>query len=115
MIKWFSMLAVVLGLTACAARSVDPSYNLDASAKEGVITGSISYSGRLSGYNVHYRNLSTGDTGRIQVGEAAVLIPIRPKNDLNDRKTFGNIFAIALAPGNFLLNQQWLLALRCWT
>jgi hypothetical protein len=74
---------------------------LNATGKAGIVTGSITYAGSLSGYSVFYRALSGGQEGRVQTGEAVLLIPYIPKGDASVLGTPGELFAIELVAGEY--------------
>jgi hypothetical protein len=100
MIKTVISLATTLVLFGCATQSVDSSYVLNSQSGDGVITGSISYAGRFSGYGIFYKNLATGETGRLQIGESQALLPPR-KSEFEDPHVVGMVFAVKLPAGDY--------------
>jgi hypothetical protein len=74
---------------------------LNATGNAGVVTGSITYAGSLSGYSVFYRALSGVKAGRLQTGEAVLLIPYIPKGDVSLLGTRGELFAVELVAGEY--------------
>lgn len=86
-------------LSACAAQSITQDYTLTAEAREGVVTGSVSYSGRYSGYYVHYRQLPGGVRGEFSFGSSVAVVP--DKGDFSEPGLRGSVFAKALPPGEY--------------
>ena len=88
-------------LAACATPSVPPSFRLDSSKSDGVVSGSLSYDGRYSGYRVLYRRFPDGKPERFEIGESMVLIPTVPQWDFKEANLSGNVFAASLPAGEY--------------
>jgi hypothetical protein len=88
-------------VAACATPNVSQDYRLNPSSNDGVVMGSVTYSGRYSGYSVEFRQVPTGQTGRFQTGESVALIPQVPKGDFGSAAPRGTVFAAALAAGDY--------------
>lgn len=94
-------LTFVVLLAACATPNVEQDFRLNPASNEGVVAGSVTYSGRYSGYSVRYRHLPSGTSGKFETGQGVALIPYVPKGDFNDATLRGNVFAAALPAGDY--------------
>lgn len=91
----------VLLLSGCASTDVAKDYRLGPDSKVGVVTGSVSYSGRFSGYGVFYRQLPSGASGTFETGSSMALLPFPDKGDFDQKDLSGTVFAAALPPGDY--------------
>lgn len=94
-----AFLSFILG--ACATPDVASDYKIDRESKQGVVTGSVSYVGRPSGYRVYFRQIPGGYSGSFGTGAASTLLPFSEKGDFNDQHGLGTVFAAALPPGEY--------------
>lgn len=104
-----ALVGLTLLLAACATANVNPEYRLKADAAEGVITGSVSYSGRYSGYRVYYRRVGGEELGYFEIGTGNALLPIVEKGDFAIRGLRGTVFAAQLPAGEYEMH-RWIVS-----
>ena len=105
---WFGALCL-LALTACTSTpNIKSDYRLNSNSNSttGVMLASIEYVGGYSGYSVTLADTPFTKSWNIQFGEGMALIPIPPKGDFSDYDSKGELFAIALPPGEYQV-EHW--------
>lgn len=95
-------LALALLATGCASRNIDPAYQLDPAGTSGLLVGSITYEGPISGYRVYYRMAGSESGAFVEAGAGSVFEPgFHAKQDLETLGLMGKLFAVKLPPGEY--------------
>ena len=98
-----SMLISLLWGCATPTASVGASYSLDSNSANGLLVGSVKYSGLLSGYKVYFHGLDNDASGYFEAGKGIMLNPIPPKSDF--RGVNGVLQVTELPAGNYEISR----------
>ena len=98
-----SILISMLWGCATPTASVGKSYTLDSNSSNGLLVGSVKYSGLLSGYKVYFHGLDNDTSGYFEAGKGIMLIPVPPKSDF--RGVNGKLQVTELPSGNYEISR----------
>ena len=100
MFRLLSILLLACFLTACATPNISSSYTPDTNSGQGVVFGSISYTGTYAIYRVYYRQLGSTTTSFFEFGDVSGL-SVMKRNDIDAPGLRGDLFAAALPAGEY--------------
>ena len=107
--KVFGFLCLVSALVllnGCSTPDVDQSYRFGADTADGIVQGSVTYTGSFSRYGVSFHQLPDGVTGRFDTGKSAVApLPFPSKMDFDEKRLKGTVFAVKLPPGEYEIDR----------
>jgi hypothetical protein len=96
------VVAVSLGLAACATQNIDQGYALSEASGKGVVIGSIVRKGARGEFRLFYRQVAGGEKGYFAYGLSfGGQLPSFDKDDIRARGLKGALFAAELPAGDY--------------
>lgn len=98
-----ALLLCLLALTGCATRNLPLDRALDPAGPNGVVMGSITYTGAFpAAYSVFYRPIGRAAApAKFSSGEAVMQVARAAPNEFVDHELKGNLFVAELPPGEY--------------
>ncbi len=100
MFRIFGIFLFACILSACATPNINSSYTPNAANDQGVVFGSISYTGTYAVYRIHYRPLGSDTSSFFEFGSLSGM-GVMMRNDIHVPGLRGDLFAAALPAGEY--------------